>query len=279
MSRAPRTKNAHPPVTTRPPLTLWLILRLTLVMAHMVFGFLLAFLIGLFFFEARWQQPVITWWLRRLTGILNLHITVHGEPVEASALWISNHVSWMDIPVLGGIRRLNFLSKAEVARWPLIGHLARAGGTLFIQRGSGDSERVSRQMVTALAEGKRVLFFPEGTTTDGHTVKRFFAKLFASAVESQCLIQPMLICYRDGDSLHPIAPFIGDDEMGAHLLHILNGGRIHVEVKFLTPERAGLRDARDLAHHFEEVMRHALADFHGAEQPPSRAEHPAVRAA
>ncbi len=256
-----------------------LALRLALVLAHMVFGFVLAFLIGLFFFDARWQQPVITWWLRRLTGILNLHITVHGEPVDASALWISNHVSWMDIPVLGGVRRLNFLSKAEVARWPLIGHLARAGGTLFIQRGSGDAARVSTQMVTALAEGKRVLFFPEGTTTDGHTIKRFFSKLFVAATESQCLVQPVLICYRDGDGLHPIAPFIGDDEMGAHLLHILKDGRIEVELKFLAAERAGERTAHELALHFEEVMRHALAGFHGAELPPSRAEHPAVRAA
>lgn len=256
-----------------------LALRLALVLAHMLFGFVLAFLIGMFFFEARWQQPVATWWLRRLTDLLRLNIRVHGAPVEGQALWISNHVSWMDIPVLGGIRRLHFLSKAEVAKWPLIGQLARAGGTLFIQRGSGDSGHVGAQMVAALGEGKRVLFFPEGTTTDGHTIKRLFSKLFVAATESQCLVQPVLICYRDGERLHAIAPFIGDDEMGAHLLNILNGGRIDVDVRFLAPERAGERTPHELALHFETAMRHALAELHGAQEPPSRAEHPAVRAA
>jgi len=260
-------------------MTLRLALRLTLVLVFMLSAFVLAFLVGMFFFQARWQQPVVAWWLRRFTSVLGLRVRVHGEPVEGPALWISNHVSWMDIPVLGSIRRLHFLSKAEVAEWPLIGTLARVGGTLFIKRGSGDSAHVSAQMVGALGEGKRVLFFPEGTTTDGHAVKRFFSKLFASATESQCLIQPVLICYREGSRLHPLAPFIGDDEMGAHLLHILNGRCIDVEVKFLAPERAGLRSPHELALHFENAMRHALADFHGAQEPPDRSEHPAVRAA
>ena len=260
-------------------MTIRLALRLALVLALFMLAFVLAFLTGMFFFEARWQQPVATWWLRRLNSAIGLRVRVHGEPVAGQALWISNHVSWMDIPVLGSIRRLHFLSKAEVASWPLIGTLARIGGTLFIQRGSGDSAHVSAQMVDALAEGKRVLFFPEGTTTDGHAVKRFFSKLFATATQSQCQIQPVLICYRDGDRLHPLAPFIGDDEMGAHLLHILDAGHIDVEVMFLTPEQAGERSPHELALHFEQVMGRALADLHGGQQPPDRADHPATRAA
>lgn len=281
MNKTPKTRNVHPPVLIRPDLNPKLVWRLLLVLSHFMVGFLLAFVTGLFFFRpAAWHRPMMSWWLRRLTGILNLDIVVHGKPVDEPALWISNHVSWMDIPVLGGIRPLSFLSKAEVARWPLIGRLARAAGTLFIQRGSGDSDQVKNQIVAALGEGRRVLFFPEGTTTDGHSIKRFFAKLFAAAVESECLIQPMLICYRDAQGgLNPLAPFIGEDELTAHLLHMLASDRIAVEVKFLPAQRAGGRNVRDLGHHFEEVMRRALHELHGVEQPPSRDGLPGVRAA
>lgn len=255
-----------------------LIWRLLLVVQHILLGVLLALGVGMFFCRnVRWHAPIICWWLRRLCRVLNLDVQVHGQPSEeASALWISNHVSWMDIPVLGGVRPLNFLSKAEVARWPLIGRLAQAAGTLFIQRGSGDSERVKHQIINELQAGRRVLFFPEGTTTDGFAVNRLFAKLFAAACESGCLIQPMVLCYRDEQGLHPLAPFIGEDSFGAHLLNVLSHDRISVEVQFLPAELPAGRDMFELARHFEQVMGEALKALHGCSQPPSRAGDPAV---
>ena len=259
-------------MTVSPAMTPRLAWRTLRIAAHLLLGFVLAFLIGMFFVRNKpWQRPVIGWWLGRLGRVLNLTVRLDGVPADDSALWISNHVSWMDIPVLGSLRPLQFLSKAEVAAWPLIGPLARSAGTLFIQRGSGDADRVVGQIKDEIAAGRRVLFFPEGTTTDGFTVKRLFAKLFAAAVDTGCLIQPMVICYqRDDGSLHPLAPFIGDDEMGAHLLNILAGDPIQVIVHMLPPERAGHRDARALALHFELVFQHALSKLHGAEHPPSR---------
>lgn len=281
MTRAPRYRHEHPPVIHKPDMTLRLAWRLTLLVGLMLLGFVLAFLIGMFFVRNTWwQRPVIRWWLSALVRLLNLDVRIDGEPVEHSALWISNHVSWMDIPVLGSLRPLQFLSKAEVAKWPLIGTLAQAAGTLFIQRGSGDSGLVIRQICAELDAGRRVLFFPEGTTTDGFTVKRLFAKLFAAASESQCLIQPMVICYqREDGHLHPLAPFIGDDEMGAHLMQILAGERIQVIVHVLPSERAGLRTPAELATHFEHVFRHALGNLHGAELPPDRTGLAGIKAA
>lgn len=256
-------------------------LRLCGVVAYLLFGVLLAFLIGMFFVRFTvWQRPVIAWWLRGFCRVLNLQVEVQGEPIEPSALWISNHVSWMDIPVIGGIRPLRFLSKAEVAKWPLIGRLAQAAGTLFIHRGSGDADRVSQDIVVSLQQGKRVLFFPEGTTTDGFGVNRFFAKLFTAACRSQCPIQPLVICYQTVDGkLHPLAPYIGEDELTAHLLNLLAGEPVHVVVHCLAAEVAGDRDASTLAKHFEQLMGDALRALHGAEGPPSRRDHPAVKAA
>lgn len=264
-----------------PPWTFRLLVRVLALGLHMLLAFVLAFAVGLFFVRDKaWQRPVIAWWLRRMTRLCNLDITVDGQPVEEGALWISNHVSWMDIPVIGSVRVVKFLSKAEVADWPLIGQLARAAGTLFIRRGSGDSGRVSTEIAAEMRAGRRVLFFPEGTTTDGFTVKRFFSKLFVAAADTNCLIQPVVLCYQHEDgTLHPLAPFIGEDEMGAHLMQMLNGERIQVVLHFLPAERADGRDATALAQHFESTMRQALVKLHGAELPPSRDGHPAVQAA
>lgn len=281
MSRAPRYRHEHPSIVNMPAFSPRLIWRLIKVIAHITLGFILAFLTGMFFVQHKaWQKPVMVWWLQHFVRVLNLQVRVEGEPVNEGALWISNHVSWMDIPVLGSIRALQFLSKAEVAKWPLIGTLARAVGTLFIQRGAGDSKRVVGDMVTELNSGRRVLFFPEGTTTDGFQVKRFFANLFAAAVETGVPIQPMVICYQQDDgSLHSLAPFIGDDDIAPHLLNMLAFERIHVVVRILPAERPNGRDQRELAIHFEALLLAQLQSLHGAELPPSRLDHPAARAA
>lgn len=228
---------------------------------HLLEGALLAVMCGAAFVQYRpWQQPFIQWWHRRFCRILNLDIRVHGVPLQGHALWISNHVSWLDIPVLGANFPVYFLSKAEVARWPVVGWLAKVAGTLFIQRGSGDAGKVEFQLASHLREGRNVLFFPEGTTTDGERLKRFFHKLFGAAVSEQVPLQPVLVCYRDEhDALHPHAPFIGDDEFLDHAIDILKGDRMVVDVMVLPSLAPGERDARTLAREMESVMGAALA--------------------
>ncbi len=89
------------------------IVRLSL---HLLAGAVLAVVCGAAFVQYRiYQQPLIRWWHRRFCEILNLDVRVHGEPLDQHAMWISNHVSWLDIPVLGAHFPVYFLSKAEVA--------------------------------------------------------------------------------------------------------------------------------------------------------------------
>lgn len=230
------------------------------LVVHLLEGALLAVACGAAFVQHRpWQPPVIRWWYRRFCNILNLDIRVHGVPLDRHALWVSNHVSWLDIPVLGANFPVYFLSKAEVARWPVVGWLARVAGTLFIQRGSGDAGQVENQLAHHLNDGRNVLFFPEGTTTDGSRLKRFFHKLFGAAVKTQVPIQPVLVCYRDEhDALHPHAPFIGDDEFLSHAIDILKGHRMVVDILVLSPEEVGDRDARTLSRELESRMATAL---------------------
>lgn len=137
----------------------------------------------------------VQYFCHRLCQVLNLDVHVHGDMPTTTALWVSNHISFLDIPVLGSVARIFFLSKAEIAQWPLVGFLARSGGTLFIQRGSGDTQKVAEQMAHYLQQDVPIVFFPEATTTNGEKVKRIYGKLFTSALETQKPIQIALLCY------------------------------------------------------------------------------------
>ena len=97
---------------------------------------------------------------RQLCKVFNIEVQVHGEIPREPALWVSNHVSWLDIAVLGSGARVFFLAKAEIENWPILGKLAKGGGTLFIKRGSGDSVRIREQITGFLKQNIPALFFP-----------------------------------------------------------------------------------------------------------------------
>lgn len=177
-------------------------------------------------------------WCRRLLAILGVELRVHGALRGGPVFLVANHVSWLDIPVIAAARPCHFLSKAEVADWPLIGWLARAMGTLFIRRGSGESREKAEEIRAHLALGRSILVFPEGTTTDGTTVRRFLAPLFAAA--DQVVVQPLALRYRDAEGrFDPTLAFIDDDRLHHHLWRLLGRERIVVDLTFGVPVPAG----------------------------------------
>ncbi len=152
---------------------------------------------------------------------LGIRITETGSPPDGPALLLSNHISWTDIPVLGGLSEIRFLSKAEVAGWPLVGWLARQAGTLFIRRGNGEAAQRRDEIANTLKAGHSVLVFPEGTTSSGLTVLPFFPRLIGAAATAGVPVVPVSIAYlRDGEPCH-ITPFIGDGEFHWHALRLL----------------------------------------------------------
>mgnify|MGYP003114066794 CR=1 FL=1 len=167
------------------------VLRVARIVLYLLWGFVLAFLLGAFWSPYR---PVVLAakqrWCRHFLRILGVELTVTGNAVDAPVFLVSNHVSWLDIPLIASQRHLYFLSKAEVGDWPLIGTLARAMGTLFIKRGSGESSRKAREIGDRLKQGHTVLVFPEGTTTDGTGLRRFFPQLFDAPLMANVPVQP-----------------------------------------------------------------------------------------
>ena len=217
------------------PILLWF--RLLLFLVYLLFGLLLAFLIGAFFVQNKpWQKPVIRWYCLGLCRLLRVRINHQGEPPEGAALVVSNHISWLDIPILFAcLQDLSFLSKAEVRRWPLIGNLAVAVGTIFIRRGGGEANAKSQQIARQLELGRRVVIFAEGTTTVGERVLPFHPKLFGAALHSHARVYPVMLHYQTRSGEPNVAPFVGDDDFKDHLCRVLLSKPIHITLRWLPP--------------------------------------------
>ena len=181
------------------------------------------------------RAPFAKRYLGVLCRLLGFTLTRHGKPCAEAGLLVSNHISWVDIAVLGACVPLRFLSKSEVASWPVIGWIARDIGTLFITRAGGKAAEVREQIVKALGQDHRVLVFPEGTTTAGTQVLPFRGRLLGAAREAERPIQAVTLAYRRDGRPDLIVPFIGEDSFPSHLVRLLSKPAVRVDVVFHPP--------------------------------------------
>src|SRR5690606_6858588 len=125
-------------------------------------------------------------WSRTLVWLCGVRVSVVGEPrMQGSALWVANHVSWIDIFVLAGIRGVLFVAKSEIRRWPVVGWLVAKVGTVFLQRGQRHSIRqVGEAMQARFRDGDVIGLFAEGTTSTGWDVLPFHSSLFDPAIRA-----------------------------------------------------------------------------------------------
>ncbi|MCP8634226.1 lysophospholipid acyltransferase family protein [Pseudomonas mosselii] len=194
----------------------------------------------------------------RLVAALPFDVKVRGELPQRPMLWVCNHVSWTDIPLLGMLTPLSFLSKAEVRHWPVAGWLAEKAGTLFIRRGGGDAQRLRQQISEQLGEQRPLLIFPEGTTTDGRTLRTFHGRLLAGAIDQGTPLQPVAIQYLRAGQADSIAPFIGEDDLVSHLMRIFGHDRGEVVIHLLPPIGSEGQERAALAFQAQQAVRQAL---------------------
>ncbi|OTG75173.1 1-acyl-sn-glycerol-3-phosphate acyltransferase [Acinetobacter sp. ANC 4169] len=197
---------------------------------------------------------------RQLCKVFNLEIQVHGVIPREPALWVSNHVSWLDVAVLGSSARVFFLAKAEIEKWPLLGKLAKGGGTLFIKRGSGDSIKIKEQITTFLKQDIPVLFFPEATTSDGSKIKKIYGRILGSAIEANRPVQICLICYVNQDGqLDTVAPFVGNISFADHVKKVLEMPKVTAHLMALPAIAVQGHTVESLTQEVQNQMTEGLA--------------------
>ncbi len=211
--------------------------------------------------------PYITQAVSRLAFvILGIRYLVRGRPMGHRGAIVANHSSWLDIFALNACQRIYFVSKSEVGGWPVIGWLARATGTVFIARNAKEAKGQQELFESRIRAGHRLLFFPEGTSTDGRRVLPFKSTLFAAfythGLEHVMQIQPVTVIYRAPPGHDPrFYGWWGTMALAPHLLLTLAAPRQgSVEVVFHDPVQVdAFASRKELSAHCEQQIRSTLA--------------------
>lgn len=215
--------------------------------------------------QARPVTPQITRFVcRTALRILRLPLVVHGQPMSKPGAIVANHSGWLDIFVLNAVQTVYFVAKAEVADWPMIGWLARATGTVFIARKGTEAKKQQDIFESRLMAGHRLLFFPEGTSTDAIRVLPFkstlFEAFFAPALVRSMHIQPVTVVFHAPEGEDPRHyGWWGEMNFASHLLKTLatpRQGRVEVIFHPEVPVDA-FENRKTLAQHCERVIRTA----------------------
>jgi 1-acyl-sn-glycerol-3-phosphate acyltransferase len=197
-------------------------------------------------------------WHRGVVRIFGLKVHITGAPVRrAQAIYVSNHISYLDIPVLGSVLKAAFVAKSEVAGWPVFGFLSKLQQTAFINRSRAEAASSRDSLKARLNNGQSLILFPEATSSNGREVLPFRSSFFALAEGAQrhfegqtddnggIYVQPLTVRVRReprgerGDTIDDYA-WYGDMELPGHLWHFAKYGRADIEMIFhppIAPER------------------------------------------
>lgn len=254
----------------------WLLiaLRLSFILLVVLAGLLLHLILRpLEWLALRHRRPVTSAVTQLVcTGLLlaiGLRFSMRGTPMRKAGAVVANHAGWLDILALNARARVYFVSKAEVASWPGIGFLARLTGTVFIARRGSEAKKQQALFEQRLRLGHRLLFFPEGTSTDSLRVLPFKSSLFeafySQGLERVLHIQPATVVWHAPAGADPrFYGWWGDMEFGTHLLQVLSKlrqGRVEVIWHPEVPVDA-FAHRKELALYCERVIRtaHPLAE-------------------
>jgi lyso-ornithine lipid O-acyltransferase len=190
-----------------------------------------------------WTRTLPMMYHRWCCRILGFHMRTIGAPTSGRpALFVSNHVSYADITVLGALIAGSFIAKTEVAGWPFFGWLAKLQRTVFVDRRARTTPFQRDSITARLSAGEALILFPEGTSSDGNRVLPFKSALFSAAGAMEAVapivIQPVSIAYTRLDGiplgrlLRPYFAWYGTTEMIPHLWNMIGLGSLEVVVEF-----------------------------------------------
>ena len=163
-------------------------------------------------------------WCKRVLHVIGVDLRVVGSVPSGCHLIAANHISWLDVFVIGAVLPCWYVAKDDTRSWPFLGWMAAANDTLFLRRASARAAyRMNVEIRARLNAQQSVVIFPEGTTTDGTRVLDFYPALFQPAVDMVLPVLPLAICYRDeaGHTATAVA-YIDDDPLWKSLREVLD---------------------------------------------------------
>jgi lyso-ornithine lipid O-acyltransferase len=197
-----------------------------------------------------------------LSRLIGLRVQVIGRPCpDGPVLFVSNHSSWLDIPVLGGVLPAVFVAKSEVGTWPVIRTIARLGRTVFVSRSRGTTGREAQAMRDHMTGGGSLILFPEGTSNDGTRELPFRTSFFAIA-DGARQVQPVSVVYDRLGGLpacrrdRPLFAWYGDMEIASHFWQLARRSGARVTVVLHEPFPPGrLPNRKALAAETQRIVR------------------------
>jgi 1-acyl-sn-glycerol-3-phosphate acyltransferase len=176
-------------------------------------------------------QGIVKVWARTMLLLLGIRLLTdpQSEHRDQNALYVCNHVSWVDILALLAVVPVVFVAKSEIRSWPVLGWMVALAGTCFIDRARRSALRsVHANLTNALNAKRNICIFPEGTTSSGLQVLPFHSGLLQAAIEAQVPVQPICLNYS-----HQNAAYIGEITLLHSVWNILSTPRLSVQLKVL----------------------------------------------
>jgi 1-acyl-sn-glycerol-3-phosphate acyltransferase len=218
------------------------------------------------------------WYHKRVCRLLGIRLHIEGSVASGvPVLLISNHTSWLDIPVLSAVAPVSFVAKREVGTWPFVSALARLQRSVFVDRTRRSAVgEATGEIIDRLRAGDTVVLFAEGTSSDGNRVLPFRTSLFAAAKPSRALVgrehsacvQTLAIAYTRlhgvplGRADRPRVGWYGDMELAGHAWELLKAGPLDVRIRIGRPvPLAAFADRKELARHTEMEVRRDLVEL------------------
>ncbi len=194
---------------------------------------------------------VVNWWSRNLLRVFGIRMHQRGAIEPDPVVLLANHVSWLDIAAIHAVHGVGFIAKAEINNWPLVGYMARAGGTIFHQRGSHDSRaQVTSAIAERLSLKRAVAIFAEGRAGHGGKVLPFHGRLLQPAKDLAIPVQPVAIRFLDSEGREADIAFRPGESFVGNFFRLLGGPKVHCEVHLLqsiNPVDKGRREIASLA--------------------------------
>ena len=226
---------------------------------------------------SRFARTFPHWYHRQVCRIIGVRLNVDGEVAESQGvLIVSNHVSWLDITVLSAVAPVSFVAKQEVSTWPFVKWLAKLQRSVFVDRERRTEVGTkANEILERLEAGDHVVFFAEGTSSDGNSVVPFRSALFAAVkppgsapMGSKVSVQTLALTYTRLHGLplgrrgRPQVAWYGDMDMASHAWKLLGLGPLDADIRIGPPVPLNdFPDRKALARYAETKVRDDVVEL------------------